>query len=134
MTGLFEVRDGRVTLAVGRCEPCGRLFFPPQSYGCEVCGATGGELAVVGVAAVGTLLDAVRVPGGDGTRPGFTVAEIRLAAGVVVRALAADGMTSGTEVVGAVRESGGRQLLTFGPAEGPAEQPAQGPPEEGDVP
>ena len=72
MTRLFEVRDGSVTLAVGLCEPCGLLFFPPQCYGCEVCGATGGDLAVVRVAAVGTLLDAVRVWIGDGTPHGFT--------------------------------------------------------------
>lgn len=119
MNGLFEDRDGCVRLVVGRCEPCDRLFFPPQSYGCEVCGATGGELAVAGVAAVGTLLDAVRVEGGpDGARPAFTLARIRLDEGVVVRALAADGLSSGTKVVGVVREARGRQVLAFRPAEG----------------
>ena len=127
MTGLFEARDGRVTLALGRCRACGLLFFPPQSYGCERCGANGGELAVVEGTAAGTLLDAVRVPGGDGSPPEFTLARIQLDEGVVVRAVAADGMASGTTVVGVVRELHGRQVLAFQPAEGPTGEPTEEP-------
>ena len=124
MNGLFEVRDGRVTLSVGRCDACGHRFFPPQVYGCEACGAGGGELSVAAVTAVGTLLDVVRVPGGpDGARPGYTLAEIRLEEGVVVRALAAGDVVGGAEVAGAVEEAFGRRVLVFRPVGEPAGEP-----------
>ena len=46
--------EGSPTLRGSRCS-CGHTSFPTQSLGCNVCGATGADVAAVPLAAAGTL-------------------------------------------------------------------------------
>ena len=43
------------TLNGGRCRACGYVFFPPQKYGCEFCGAPTDQLESVTLAGRGAL-------------------------------------------------------------------------------
>jgi len=57
------------TLRGSRCT-CGHTSFPPQALGCNVCGATGADVAAVSLAAAGTLQSFAMAhrqkrPGGD---------------------------------------------------------------------
>lgn len=61
--------DEPPTLRGSRCS-CGHTSFPPQFLGCNVCGATGADVAAVSLAAAGTLHSFAmahrqRRPGGD---------------------------------------------------------------------
>ena len=47
--------DAVPTLKGGRCRACGYVFFPPQHYGCEVCGALPSELESVPLRGSGVL-------------------------------------------------------------------------------
>jgi uncharacterized OB-fold protein len=42
-------------LSGGKCRACGYVFFPPQRYGCESCGAPPEKLEAVQLAGRGTL-------------------------------------------------------------------------------
>jgi len=46
---------GNPPLNGGKCRACGYVFFPPQSYGCESCGAPPEKLEPVQLAGSGTL-------------------------------------------------------------------------------
>jgi hypothetical protein len=46
---------GNPPLNGGKCRACGYVFFPPQSYGCESCGAPPEKLQPVQLAGRGTL-------------------------------------------------------------------------------
>jgi uncharacterized OB-fold protein len=89
-------------LVGGECRGCGAVFFPYQSYGCERCGRYGADLAVRVLAGRGTVQAATVVHlHADPRRPvPFTVVELCLDDGPVVRAVAADGtaMDVGTRV------------------------------------
>lgn len=52
---------GTPTLHGRRCSACGHIFFPPQDYGCEACGATPEHLAVEDLAGIGTLIASAAV-------------------------------------------------------------------------
>jgi uncharacterized OB-fold protein len=43
VTELFSTA-AEPALSGHRCRACGYVFFPPQSYGCEYCGAPGNQL------------------------------------------------------------------------------------------
>ena len=43
------------SLSGGKCRACGYVFFPPQRYGCESCGAPPEKLDAVQLAGRGTL-------------------------------------------------------------------------------
>ena len=70
-----------------RCTACNEVAFPPQHYGCERCGS--GALADIELAAQGVVLGSSQVHIHAQPEPAvpFTVAEVRLDAGPVVRAL-----------------------------------------------
>lgn len=70
-----------VTLDGDRCTACGAVFFPALRWGCERCGAAALEPAVLDAA--GTLLTYATVRLAD---PPYTIGEIALDAGPVVRA------------------------------------------------
>lgn len=82
-----EAADGRVTLQGVACEKCGHLAFPEQHYGCEKCGATGGDLVSRALAAKGTLLAfaTVNLHRGKDIDAPFVVGSIRLDDGPTVR-------------------------------------------------
>jgi uncharacterized OB-fold protein len=84
--GWVETAGGVVLFGV-ECGSCGAVRVPYQSYGCEVCGATGSSLRRVELPAVGRLRDATEVFRHP-TRPvPFMLGEIELEAGPVVVAL-----------------------------------------------
>jgi uncharacterized OB-fold protein len=88
------------SLRGGNCSRCGYVFFPLQTYGCEVCGSTGDALQPVALAGSGTLIassvvhiHAPRAPAAKDTRPlaaPFTIGSVKLDDGPTVRTLLVD--------------------------------------------
>lgn len=87
-TSLFhQDADGAITLAGMACTKCGHLAFPEQHYGCEKCGATGGDLGSRAIEAKGKLLAFATVNlhyGKDIDAP-FIVGSIQLDDGPTIR-------------------------------------------------
>lgn len=95
---LYTVPDGGGAgvpqLRGGRCS-CGYVFFPMQTYGCEVCGRTGDALQPALLQGQGALVASARVllhANKDRTPP-FVVVSVKLADGPVVRTLLAQDST-----------------------------------------
>lgn len=84
----------------GRCRACGYVFFPPQSYGCEVCGAGPDLLEPATLAARGTLSSfaTVHLHQGGGMEAPFTAGVILLEAGPAVRAILAQRTDEGLRI------------------------------------
>ncbi|MCC7286552.1 MAG: hypothetical protein IT503_10235 [Burkholderiaceae bacterium] len=101
---LFEPADDGlpVQLRIGRCGACGHAFFPPQTLGCERCGAHGEALDEALVPAAGTVHSAITVwrHRGPGIEAPFRLADVLLDGGVALRALL-DGASSDVPSVGA---------------------------------
>lgn len=82
----------RPALQGGRCT-CGTVFFPMQTYGCEVCGAHGDALKEQALSGVGTLVSSATVyidmgqPRLAVPAVPFIVGEIALEDGPVIRAI-----------------------------------------------
>jgi uncharacterized OB-fold protein len=95
---LYDVTDP-VSFTGTRCRSCGTVFFPPLLIGCEVCGARDDQLDDAQFAARGCIHASamVHMHRGRGTEAPFTVAEVVLDDGPVVRALMA---TDAEPVVG----------------------------------
>jgi uncharacterized OB-fold protein len=76
----------------GRCNACGYVFFPPQSYGCESCGALPGKLERIEMAGRGRLhsFATVHLYQGKGIEAPFTVGVIVLDDGPALRAILTD--------------------------------------------
>ena len=82
--------DATPRLSGGRCKKCGYIFFPPQSYGCESCGAT--ELEAASLAGAGKLHSFATVHvhqdrSGKGLQAPFTVGVIVLDDGPAIRSI-----------------------------------------------
>jgi uncharacterized OB-fold protein len=90
LQGWVETVDGIVLLGV-ECGSCGAVRVPYQSYGCEVCGATGPSLRQVDLPAIGRLRDAAPVFRHPTRSVPFLLGEVELEAGPVVVALLSDG-------------------------------------------
>ena len=77
----------RPALLGGQCVACGHVFFPMQSYGCEVCGSL--DMQPKSLAGVGTLIASARVHlhPGKGREAPFTVVAVKLDDGPVARTL-----------------------------------------------
>lgn len=69
------------------CKSCGRVAFPPQSYGCERCGASGENLEACLLSSRGRLISFARVNmhHGKDIKVPFTIGEIKLEDGPVIR-------------------------------------------------
>lgn len=82
-----EKADGTITLQGVACAKCGHLAFPEQHYGCEKCGATGGDLKPRALAARGTLLSraTVNLHYGKDIETPFVVGSVKLDEGPAVR-------------------------------------------------
>ncbi|GAA5232528.1 hypothetical protein FOZ76_00570 [Verticiella sediminum] len=80
----------RAVLLAVRCT-CGHVAFPPQAYGCERCGRDGDALTIGRLDGAGRLLASARVHlhAADYPKAPFTVVEVALDDGPVVRALLA---------------------------------------------
>jgi uncharacterized OB-fold protein len=81
-----------VVLRGGACE-CGFVFFPMQTYGCEVCGRHGSSLQPRSLKGRGVLVASAAVhTHADKNRPTpFTIVEVALDDGPTIRTLLADG-------------------------------------------
>lgn len=84
--GTMEAPD-RPALLGGVCEACGGVFFPMQTYGCEICGSP--ALKPKTLAARGRLKSSARVHvhAGQGRQAPFVVGTIVTDDGVALRAL-----------------------------------------------
>ena len=87
----------------GRCKSCGYVFFPPQTYGCEFCGATPEQLEQVAIAGLGTLHSFATVHlhqdrSGKGLQAPFTVGLIVLDDGPAVRAILTERTDEGLHI------------------------------------
>ena len=80
--------SGAPTLRGGHCRACGYVFFPPQSYGCESCGAAPEQLEPMALEGRGALSSfaTVHLHQGKGIETPFTVGVIVLDEGPAVRA------------------------------------------------
>ena len=84
--------DAAPKLNGGHCKKCGYVFFPPQTYGCEFCGAIGEQLEPIALAGLGTLHSFATVHlhqdrSGKGLQAPFTVGLIILDDGPAIRAI-----------------------------------------------
>jgi uncharacterized protein len=87
----------------GRCKKCGYVFFPPQTYGCESCGALPDELEAVALAGRGKLHSFATVHlhqdrSGKGLQAPFTVGLIVLDDGPAVRAILTERTDEGLRI------------------------------------
>jgi len=73
----------------GKCRACGYVFFPPQRYGCESCGAPPEKLEAAVFAGCGRLHSyaTVHLHQGKDLEAPFTVGLIVLDAGPAIRSL-----------------------------------------------
>jgi len=73
----------------GRCRACGYVFFPPQRYGCESCGAPPEQLEPAELRGCGQLHSyaTVHLHQGKDIEAPFTVGLIVLDGGPAIRAL-----------------------------------------------
>ena len=88
--GLYDTADDPPRLRGVRCEACDAVAFPPFGIGCEVCGAT--QLAPAVLAGAGTVhsVATVHLHGGKDIAAPFTIAEIQLDDGPLIRATLVD--------------------------------------------
>jgi uncharacterized OB-fold protein len=72
-----------------RCRACGYIFFPPQSYGCESCGAPTDQLEPKSLRGEGSLASfaTVHLHQGKDLEAPFTVGLVVLDDGPAVRAI-----------------------------------------------
>ena len=97
--GLYRPDDEVPSLCGTRCASCGRVSFPPLSIGCDVCGALEAQLEPVDLAARGVVhsVVAVHLHHGDVEAP-FTIGEILLDSGPLVRAVVSGSLAIGEPV------------------------------------
>lgn len=97
--GLYDPSADVPTLAGSRCSSCGGTFFPPIAIGCEICGATEDSLSAIELAATGVVhsFATVHLHAGEMAAP-FTIGEIQLAAGPLIRATLEGSATIGARV------------------------------------
>ena len=86
---LYSGSGNPPSLNGGRCRRCGYVFFPPQQYGCESCGAPRGELEAVTLPGRGQLhsFATVHLHQGKGIEAPFTVGVILLDDGPAIRSI-----------------------------------------------
>jgi uncharacterized protein len=87
----------------GRCKKCGYVFFPPQNYGCEFCGALSDQLEPVALKGAGKLHSFATVHlhqdrSGKGLQAPFTVGLIVLDDGPALRAILTERTDEGLHI------------------------------------
>ena len=92
--------SGAPTLRGGHCRACGYVFFPPQSYGCESCGAAPEQLEAIALEGNGALSSfaTVHLHQGKGIETPFTVGVIVLDQGPTVRGTLVQPTDSGLRI------------------------------------
>jgi uncharacterized protein len=96
----------------GKCRACGYVFFPPQRYGCESCGAPPENLDATQLSGRGRLHSyaTVHLHQGKDIETPFTVGLIMLDDGPAIRAI----LTSRTDAGLAVGDRMAGVLVTAG--------------------
>ena len=86
--GLYDPSDTAPQFAASTCAACGTVSFPAMTVGCEVCGALEDQLTDTPIAAAGTLhsVATVHLHRGKDIEAPFTIAEVKLDAGPLIRA------------------------------------------------
>src|SRR5580704_3340264 len=112
---------GIPSLTGGKCRACGYVFFPPQRYGCESCGAPPEKLEAAELRGYGRLHSyaTVHLHQGKDIEAPFTVGLIVLDDGPAIRSLMTsrtdDGLTIGDRVssvlVAAGTDQEGNEIL-----------------------
>jgi uncharacterized OB-fold protein len=105
----------------GRCRQCGYVFFPPQQYGCESCGASRDQLEPVALPGRGKLhsFATVHLHQAKGIEAPFTVGVILLDDGPAIRSILTnatdEGLHAGDPMTATMVPQGtdeqGRQVL-----------------------
>lgn len=113
-----ETADSAV-LHARKCSACEHTAFPPQLYGCPACGALADRLSPVALPAAGRLHSYAVVNLHQVYETPYTIAEVELDAGPIVRALfdPAAQPTIGDRVVGRGADTDGGRDLVFTNAE-----------------
>jgi uncharacterized OB-fold protein len=88
--GLYDAQADDPVLTGVRCASCGHTAFPPHALGCQSCGATEDSLALVPLSARGFVHSYAQVQHQPTGGARYTVLEIALADGPLIRAIAAD--------------------------------------------
>jgi uncharacterized OB-fold protein len=112
---------GVPSLTGGKCRACGYVFFPPQRYGCESCGAPPEKLEAAELRGCGRLHSyaTVHLHQGKDIEAPFTVGLIVLDEGPAIRSLLTsrtdDGLTIGDRMnsvlVGAGTDPDGNEMV-----------------------
>jgi uncharacterized OB-fold protein len=89
--GLYNPHADDPVLTGVRCASCGHTAFPPHALGCESCGAPEDSLLLVPLSARGVVYSYAHVQHQPNNGARYTVLEIALADGPLIRAIAADG-------------------------------------------
>ena len=86
---LYEPSSETPLLNGTTCSACGLVVFPPVSLGCTKCGAAPEQLKATPLAAAGTLhsVATIHIHTGKDIEAPFTVAEVKLDSGPLIRAL-----------------------------------------------
>lgn len=118
--GLWSEEGGGAVLHAMKCAACGMVLFPPQRFGCLKCGAAPAELHPTAIPALGRVHSFAVVNRHQSYPTPYTIAEVELDAGVLVRCLVEDGVAvrSGLRLGGKARQVEGRSELVFGLVEG----------------
>jgi uncharacterized OB-fold protein len=84
----------------GKCRACGYVFFPPQRYGCESCGASPDKLDTVQLKGTGKLHSyaTVHLHQGKDIEAPFTVGLIVLDDGPAIRSMLTNRTDAGLSV------------------------------------
>ena len=95
--------DATPKLNGGRCKKCGYVFFPPQTYGCESCGALPDQLEPLALAGSGKLHSFATVHlhqdrSGKGLQAPFIVGLIVLDDGPAVRSILTERTDAGLRI------------------------------------
>jgi uncharacterized OB-fold protein len=88
--GLYDPQADDPVLTGVRCTSCGHTAFPANALGCESCGATDDSLPLVPLSARGVVHSYAQVQHQPTGAARYTVLEIVLADGPLIRAIAAD--------------------------------------------
>jgi uncharacterized OB-fold protein len=88
--GLYDPQVDDPVLTGVRCASCGHTAFPPYALGCESCGATENSLALVPLSTRGVVHSYAHVQHQPIHGARYTVLEISLADGPLIRAIAAN--------------------------------------------
>ena len=116
---LWSDEGGTPSLLGVRCAACGATLFPPQAFGCTSCGAHGEQLQREPIPATGLLHSYATVHRHESHPTPYTVGEVVLDAGPMVRSLLAPDYSPriGQRVQGVILQDEESRALFFTGAE-----------------